>query len=343
MKQANLIIGSREVIATLSRTAAARIKADGANCSHLMHEIGMTDEVGYDEQLQIARSDAVVIPTPTDMQAAHFKERCYVSQLSIKVVADLRKVEAELFDFLADKMGPSNVLLSEKSEWSRKNGQHTFIELLAYYRNHILAPNPGNIKAIKETVSTYDTQVSFEENAVNLMVGISALQPHDVVTEYQKMELLKLMIQGQPSIQQAFNHYCQANPKFSKQSIKEAIKYMTRELSNNPTDQVDISSINSVMQDEMMEINTQLIQNQAAQEAKINQLMATVNAMSSVTTPPKPTTKYCHLHGPNNSHNGTECKKMGSPGFTISGKAITQGMINNRIPGKVVDGVTGKK
>jgi hypothetical protein len=85
----------------------------------------------------------------------------YASQLSIKVVADLRKVEAELFDFLADKMGPSNVLLSAKSEWSKQNAQHTFIELLAYYRNYILAPNPGNIKAIKQTVSTYDGQVSF--------------------------------------------------------------------------------------------------------------------------------------------------------------------------------------
>ena len=42
MKQANLIIGSKEVLATLNRTAAARIKADGENCSHLMHEIGMT-------------------------------------------------------------------------------------------------------------------------------------------------------------------------------------------------------------------------------------------------------------------------------------------------------------
>ena len=54
MKQANLIIGSKEVLATLNRTAAARIKADGENCSHLMHEIGMTDEEGYGEQLQLA-------------------------------------------------------------------------------------------------------------------------------------------------------------------------------------------------------------------------------------------------------------------------------------------------
>ena len=79
MKQANLIIGSKEVIGTLSRTAAARVKGDGANYSHLMHEIGMPDEEGYGEQLQIARSDAVVIPMPTDMQAAHFKERYFTS------------------------------------------------------------------------------------------------------------------------------------------------------------------------------------------------------------------------------------------------------------------------
>ena len=41
---------------------------------------------------------------------------------------------------------------------------------------------------------------------------------------------------------------------------------------NNSSDQVDhASSIDSMLQDEMMEINTQLIQNQA--EARINQLM----------------------------------------------------------------------
>ena len=324
MKQANLIIGSKEVLATLNRTAAARIKADGENCSHLMHEIGMTDEEGYESQLLIAKSAAAVIPTPTDIQEPHFKERRLMSQLSIKAAADLRKVETELFDYLADEMGSSNVLLSEKSEWTKVNGQHTFIELLAYYRYHILAPNPGNIQAIKQAVSTYDGQISFEENAANLMVGIEALQPHDVVTQYQKMELLKTTIQGQPSLLLAFNHYCQAVPKFNKQTIKEAIKYITREISSNPADNANVSSINNMMQDEMMEINTQLIQNQAAQEAMINQLMAKVNAMSSAPTPPKPTTKYCHLHGPNNSHNGSECKKMGSPGFMISGKATTQ-------------------
>ena len=98
-----------------------------------------------------------------------------------------------------------------------------------------------------------------------------------------------------------------------------------------------------MISEELMEVNSKLIQNQVHQEAMINQLMATVNAMSSAPTPHKSTTKCCRLHGPNNSHNGAECKKMGSPGFTILGKAITQAMINNRVPGKVVDGVTGKK
>lgn len=181
MKQANLIIGSKEVLGTLNRTTAARIKADGANCSHLMHEIGTTDEENYSDQLKVAKSDAAIIPMPSDLQAPHFKEMCLVSQQSIKVVADLRKTETELFDYLAEKMGPSNVLLSEKSEWTKENKQHTFIELLAFYRSHILAPNPGNIKAIKQIVSMYDDGISFEENAANLMVGIAALQPRHVV------------------------------------------------------------------------------------------------------------------------------------------------------------------
>ena len=66
------------MLETLDRTTAARIKSDGENCSHLMHDIGMPDEEGYREQLQIARSDAVVIPMPTDMEVDHFKERCYI-------------------------------------------------------------------------------------------------------------------------------------------------------------------------------------------------------------------------------------------------------------------------
>ena len=85
-----------------------------------------------------------------------------------------------------------------------------------------------------------------------------------------------------------------------------------------------------------------LLQNQAIREAEINQLKAAMNEITKAPMPPKPTTKYCHLHRSNNPHNGTECKKMGSPGFTVKGKAVTQAMINNRVPGRVVDGVAGR-
>jgi hypothetical protein len=99
----------------------------------------------------------------------------------------------------------------------------------------------------------------------------------------------------------------------------------------------------------MMEINNVLMQNLAIQEARINQLAtamntntATVAAIPGRPNPPCPTTKYCHLHGSNNTHDGTECKKMGSPGFTMKGKAVTQAMINNGVPGAMVDGVAGR-
>ena len=91
MKQANLVIGSKEVLATLSRAAASLIKSDGTTYTHLMHDIGMTEEEGYNVQLQIARSDSKAIPMPADTKEDHFKERCYVAQLSIKVVAEQRR------------------------------------------------------------------------------------------------------------------------------------------------------------------------------------------------------------------------------------------------------------
>jgi hypothetical protein len=115
-----------------------------------------TEGEGYAAQLEIARSDSKIIQMPTDINEDHFKERCYVAQLSIKVVAEQRKAEADLFNMLAGKMGPSNVLLSVSSEWAKENSQLTFIKLLAYCRHHLLAPNPSNIKAIKSAVSTYD-------------------------------------------------------------------------------------------------------------------------------------------------------------------------------------------
>jgi len=148
-----------------------------------------------------------------------------------------------------------------------------------------------------------------------------------------------------PMQQRAFDHYCQATPKFNKQTLEGAIKFMSRELKNNASDHFEQASYtNSIQHDELMEVNGQLLQVQAVQEARINQLMAAVNMMPIAPTPsaPRVTTKYCHLHGSNNTHDGTECKKMGSTGFTMKGKAVTQAMINNRVPGAVVDGVAGK-
>ena len=51
MKQANLVIGSKEVLATLGRTAASLIKSDGTTCTHLMHDVAMTEEEGEMENL----------------------------------------------------------------------------------------------------------------------------------------------------------------------------------------------------------------------------------------------------------------------------------------------------
>ena len=125
-------------------------------------------------------------------------------------------------------------------------------------------------------------------------------------------------------------NHLQQNPKFEKQSLLGAIKSIPRELKNNPTDQFDHATpINNMRYEEMMEINRQLLQNQAIRQAEINQLKAAMNEIAKAPMPPKPTTKYCHLHGSNNTHNGTECKKIGSPGFTVKGKAVTQAMINN--------------
>ena len=348
MNHAELIVGSKELLETLSRTAASLIKSDGTTCIHLMHDIGHTEDDEYENNLEIAKSDAKLVQMPTTFNEPYFKERWNIAQLSVKVVAELKQAEKQLFDMLAAKIGQSNVLLSASSDWAKENDQHTFIELLAYYRNNVLAVNPTNIKAIRSAASTYDRSSTFEENAANLVLHISALQPYDMTTQFQKIELLKMLIDGMPMQQRAFGHYCQANPRFHKQTLEGAIKYISRELKNNSTDHIEqVSSTNSILHEEVMELNAMLIQNQALQEARINQLQAAMNVNTAATAstprgPKPPTTKYCHLHGSNNTHDGTECKKMGSTGFTMKGKAVTQAMINNRVPGAVVDGVAGK-
>ena len=54
-----------------------------------MHAVGPTEEEGYEDQLKIAKSDAKVIPMPIRLDEPHFKEKSLLSQLSIKVVAEL--------------------------------------------------------------------------------------------------------------------------------------------------------------------------------------------------------------------------------------------------------------
>ena len=303
MNHAELIVGSKELLETLSRTAASLIKSDGNTCIHLMHDIGHTEDEEYENNLEIAKSDAKLVPMPTKFDEPYFKERWNIAQLSNKVMAELEQAKAQMFDLLAGRMGPSNVLLSASSEWAKENNQHTFIELLAYYRNNVLAVNPTNIKAIKAAASTYDRSLSFDENAANFVLHVSAMQPYDVTTQYQKIELLKTLINGMPMQLRAFDHYCQANPKFNKQTLEGAIKFMSRELKNNPSDHIEqASSTNSMLHEEVMELNALLIQNQAMQDARINQLQAAMNvntaAMASIPRAPKPpTTKYCHLHG----------------------------------------------
>ena len=231
MNHAELIVGSKELLETLSRTAASLIKSDGNTCIHLMHDIGHTEDEEYAINLGITNSDAKLVQMPTKFDEPYFKERWNIAQLSVKVVTELEQAKAQMFDLLAGRMGQSNVLLSASSEWAKENNQHTFIELLAYYRNNVLAVNPTNIKAIKAAASVYDRSSSFDENAATLVLHISAMQPHDVTTQYQKIELLKTLVNGMPMHQRALEHYCQAYPKFNKQTLEGAIKYMSRELS----------------------------------------------------------------------------------------------------------------
>ena len=174
MNHAELIVESKELLETLSRTAASLIKSDGNTCIHLMHDIGSTEDEEYENNLEIAKSDAKVVQMPTKLDEPLFKERCYIAQLSIKVVAELRQAEAQLFTLLAGRMGPSNVLLSASSEWAKENNQHTFVELLAYYRNYVLAVNPTNIKAIKAS-SLYWQIEKGQEKIGDICVQISKI------------------------------------------------------------------------------------------------------------------------------------------------------------------------
>ena len=309
-----------------------------------MNEVGHTDGVNYAAQLAAAKPTTDIFAIPMVTSDPHFKENLALAKFRNQVTIDDARIDAKMYDTLAATLGDSLMRLFTKSTWAKHQGLHTFVELYAYYRLDVLKVSP---KAIEEILAAavYDRNQSYEENMSTLLAIIDAAQPYEAVTQYQQMKMMRDMIKGEPVIREAYEHYLLRKPKFEDQSLQGAIKSITTELKNNPTTHFDqVSSINNMRHDELMEVNGQLLQVQAMQEARINQLMAAVNMMPIAPTPsaPRVTTKYCHLHGSNNTHDGTECKKMGSPGFMIKGKAVTQAMIGNRVPGAVVEGVKGK-
>jgi len=294
--------------------------------------------------LTAAKPTQDFLDIPMNTRDPNFRENLELAKFRNQVTIDDARIDAKMYDLLAAALGESLMRLFTKSTWAKHQGLHTFVELYAYYRLDVLKVSP---KAIEEILAAavYDRNQSFEENMSTLLAIIDAVQPYEGVTQYQQMKMMRDMIKGEPVIREAYEHYLLRKPKFEDQSLQGAIKSITTELKNNPTTHFDqVSSINNMRHEELMEVNGQLLQVQAMQEARINQLMAAVNMMPIAPTPsaPRVTTKYCHLHGSNNTHDGTECKKMGSPGFMIKGKAVTQAMIGNRVPGAVVEGVKGK-
>ena len=343
MSRTEIIIKSPALLNELTRMAM-EIKSDGKGCPYKLLQVGPTDGENYEAELAAAKPTTDVLAIPMNTRDPNFKENLALAKFRNQVTIDDAKIDAKMYDTLAATLGESLMRLFTKSTWAKHQGLHTFVELYAYYRLDVLKVSP---KAIEEILAAavYDRNQSYEENMSTLLAIIDAAQPYEAVTQYQQMKMMRDMIKGEPVIREAYEHYLLRKPKFDDQSLQGAIKSITTELKNNPTTHFDqVSSINNMRHDELMEVNGQLLQVQAMQEARINQLMAAVNMMPIAPTPsaPRVTTKYCHLHGSNNTHDGTECKKMGSPGFMIKGKAVTQAMIGNRVPGAVVEGVKGK-
>ena len=343
MSRTEIIIKGPALLNQLTRMAM-ETKRDGKGCSYKLLQVGHTDGENYEAELTAAKPTQDFLDIPMNTRDPNFKENLALAKFRNQVTIDDARIDAKMYDLLAAALGESLMRLFTKSTWAKHQGLHTFVELYAYYRLDVLKVSP---KAIEEILAAavYDRNQSFEENMSTLLAIIDAVQPYEGVTQYQQMKMMRDMIKGEPVIREAYEHYLLRKPKFEDQSLQGAIKSITTELKNNPTTHFDqVSSINNMRHEELMEVNGQLLQVQAMQEARINQLMAAVNMMPIAPTPsaPRVTTKYCHLHGSNNTHDGTECKKMGSPGFMIKGKAVTQAMIGNRVPGAVVEGVKGK-
>ena len=343
MSRTEIIIKGPALLNQLTRMAM-ETKRDGKGCSYKLLQVGHTDGENFEAELTAAKPTQDFLDIPTNTRDPNFKENLELAKFRNQVTIDDARIDAKMYDLLAAALGESLMRLFTKSTWAKHQGLHTFVELYAYYRLDVLKVSPRAIEEIL-AAAVYDRDQSFEENMSTLLAIIDAVQPYEGVTQYQQMKMMRDMIKGEPVIREAYEHYLLRKPKFDDQSLQGAIKSITTELKNNPTTHFDqVSSINNMRHEELMEVNGQLLQVQAMQEARINQLMAAVNMMPIAPTPsaPRVTTKYCHLHGSNNTHDGTECKKMGSPGFMIKGKAVTQAMIGNRVPGAVVEGVKGK-
>ena len=64
----------------------------------------------------------------------------------------------------------------------KAQGQHTFVELYAYYRLDVLKVNPSAIEEIM-AAAIYNSSLSYEENMAILLAIIEAVQPYDAVSQ----------------------------------------------------------------------------------------------------------------------------------------------------------------
>jgi len=67
-----------------------------------MEDIGHPEDEQYQEKLKRANPERKIIPMPTEVQDPQFKAKFEMAQLSIKIAAEQRKADAEMFQILAE-------------------------------------------------------------------------------------------------------------------------------------------------------------------------------------------------------------------------------------------------
>ena len=70
----------------------------------------------------------------------------------------------------------------------------------------MLSINPSCIAQVKEAAQ-YDTSITFDENMARYLTIIEALQPHDLMTGFQKLEKLKDMTRNIPKVRRSLENY----------------------------------------------------------------------------------------------------------------------------------------